>query len=351
MIDIICRMSSERPSLSVIIPASRPEPLRRCLASLAAARLPQSFECLLVLNGSDEACAAAAQDWSGRVPGLRLIRGAPRSLGGARNAAVREASGDWLCFLDDDVLLPPGYFETLLRELRLHPRACVIGGPNLTPPGRPLFERCVGHVLGSRLCAGPMSRRTAGFAQDSWTDDSGLILCNLCIRRDALWEAGLRFDEDLVRNEENLLLARLLRGGRRAMHSPELFVFHERRGSLAAFCRQCFLSGQGRGAMTVSLPASLRAWHLAPLLLPLGLLGLGPWPSAAYAALAAGDAAFLAARHAEGWAAWGWLFVLHPAAHLSYAAGLLAGLGWGLVRLGSAGHAAACVGEAAPHAG
>jgi hypothetical protein len=172
-----------------------------------------------------------------------------------------------------------------------------------------------------------MSSRYAGFAADSWTDDSGLILCNLAIRRDALAGAAPPFDPELIRNEENLLLAHLARGGLRALHAPEFYVHHERRAALAAFVRQCFLSGQGRAQMSVKLPSSLRPYHLAPLLPFFGLFGLCILPAlflplaAAYACAALINAAW----SAERWTDAAWLSLLYPLAHLSYATGLLAG--------------------------
>ncbi|MEK7859316.1 MAG: glycosyltransferase [Elusimicrobiota bacterium] len=323
---------------SAIILASRPASLRRCLESLAAAQPKEGFECLLVLNDDAQACAEVAESFTGRIAGLRLIRGAPASLGGARNAALRAAEGEWLCFLDDDVTVPPSYFSVLEEKSLRYPEACAIGGPNLTPAASPLFERCLGHLLGSWLGAGPMRRRCAAFDGDTWTDDRSLILCNLSFRRDALLREGLCFDEELVRNEENLLLEQLFSGGRRALHAPELRVYHERRATLAAFSRQCFLSGKGRAEMTLKRPSSLSAVHLAPQLLFLGLLGFfrQPWLcallAAAYGAAAAFNAVFLALRHSEGAGALGWLLLTLPAAHLSYAAGFLAGLPSGLLR-------------------
>ena len=310
---------------SAIILATRPQSLRLCLRSLELAS-PKPTEILVVLNGNDDDCAAAAGEFAAALPGLAVLRGAPRSLGGARNAALARARGSWLCFLDDDVTVPPEYFAVFAEKRRSHPEAAAIGGPNLTPPGSPLFERCVGHVLGSLIAAGRRGRRYAGYAQDTWTDDGGLILCNLCLSAD-----GLHFDEDLVRNEENLLLQQLFRAGRKALHAPALFVLHERRSTLRAFARQCFLSGQGRAEMTRKLPGTLTLTHLLPLAPAFGLLAAPVFPAvfmpclAAYGALALVNAVWLSIRHKEPPSAVWWLAWLMPAGHIGYAAGLVAG--------------------------
>lgn len=326
-------------SVSVIILASRPQSLRRCLQSLAQAERPGPSECLLVLNGNDSACAQTAADFSGLIDGLKILRDGPRSLGGARNWALRQARSRWLCFLDDDITVPAHYFTRLKKKIENHPKAAVIGGPNLTPPGSPLFERCIGHILGSALCAGPLARRCAGFARDTWTDDRGLILCNLNFDREILSKEQLCFDEGLARNEENLLLERLFARGRKALHAPELFVYHERRANLAAFGRQCFLSGQGRAAMSVKFPPALRPGYLAPALLALAPLAAFFDPrlflsfAALYAAAAAANALFLVLKHSESIKALPWLIILFSAAQFSYGGGLLVGFSTSLVKI------------------
>ncbi|MBI5625090.1 MAG: glycosyltransferase [Elusimicrobia bacterium] len=317
---------------AAVILASRPESLARCLESLARQEGAAPFETVLVLNGRQDACAAVARRFQGRLPGLAILPAGGLSLGEGRNRAVRLARSRWLAFFDDDVALPPGYFSLLARTLDRHPDAAAVGGPDRTPAGSALFQRCVGHVLDSALGSGPIRRHGRGFPCETWTDDRGLILCNLVFDRRALEASGLGFDETLVRNEENLLLAQLLARGRRALHAPGLFVFHERRPGLAGFARQCFLSGWGRAQMSLKRPGSLRLFHLGPLIPAACLLAVPRVPEAALLALAAYAAAsaanglsVLARQQEEPGSALTWLTILAPIAHLCYAAGLAAG--------------------------
>lgn len=328
-------LPTRRPSCSVIIPCSRPASLQRCLESLCRVDGGGPEEILLVINGVSAACAEVCTRFASRLPALKVLHSVSCTPGAARNLAVRAAKGDWLCFLDDDVRVPPEYFRVLLEKISSHPRAAAIGGPNLTPPDATLFERSSGHLLGSWLGAGRHARRYSGYEYDAWCDDRSLILCNLCIRREILENERLAFDEGLLRNEENLLLELLLRRGQQALHSPALYVHHERRSGLAAFNIQCFLSGEGRGKMTWRLPSSLRLIHLLPPLLLACLLFSPLFPrslgliTAAYAATALLNALALSVKHSEPARAVLWLWLLHPAAHLSYAAGLIAGLATG----------------------
>lgn len=315
--------------VSVVILASRPAQLRRCLESVARADLPRPREVLVALNGCrlDEALPDGPPDG---LPGLRPLELPASTLGGARNSAVKAAAHELLCFLDDDVTVPPEYFRVLMDKARRYPQAAAIGGPNLTPDSSGPFQRSVGLLLESRFGAGPMRRRYAGFPGDRWTDDRGLILCNLVLRREVLRGEGLAFDERMERNEENLLLARILSKGGRALHCPDLYVHHERRGSLREFCRQCFLSGMGRAQMTARMPRSLRPDFLFPPLLLVCVLAAPAKPAffgpllALYACVSVACAALGAAALGRSMRGFLGLLLLFPAGHLSYGAGFLA---------------------------
>lgn len=316
------------PSVSVVILGTRRRELERCLEALRATRPPRPVEVFVVLNGGSELSLGDLMPWRESLP-LEVIAMPAAPLGRARNAAVRLARGEVLVFLDDDARVPEGFFEALAAKLAQYPAAAVLGGPNLTPPGSGRFQRWVGSVLSSRMGAGPMRRRYAGFARDTWTDDSGLMLCNLAVRRDVLKAEGLAFPETLDRNEENALLDSLRRRGRLALHAPDLAVLHERRGGPASFLRQCALSGLGRGQMTRGAPRSLGWPHAAPLgLAALAALALARSPVGAALLLAA----YAASAAAEGWRSGGGLLdraavgALIPAAHGAYAAGFAAGL-------------------------
>lgn len=316
------------PSVSVVILGTRRRELERCLEALRAARPPRPREVFVVLNGGSELSLGDLLPWRERLP-LEVIAMPAATLGRARNAAVRLARGEVLVFLDDDARVPEGFFEALSAKLAQYPAAAVLGGPNLTPPGSGRFQRWVGSVLSSRMGAGPMRRRYAGFARDTWTDDSGLMLCNLAVRRGVLEAEGLAFPETLDRNEENSLLDSLRRRGRLALHAPDLAVLHERRGGPASFLRQCALSGLGRGQMTRAVPRSLGWAHVAPLGLGLAAAAAASrsFPAAAFIL-----AAYAAAALSAGWRSGGGALDraavtgLIPAAHGAYAAGFLAGL-------------------------
>lgn len=246
-----------------------------------------------------------------------------------RNLAAREAAGDVLYFLDDDSVTDPGF----LRRASVHfgdGSVAAAGGPSLTPESDPPLRQAFGLALASLFGGGGVRNRYRRNGTLRETGDHELILCNLAMDAAAFRDAG-GFDERLYPNEENELLVRLKRTGKRLLHDPELAVRRSQRPTFRAFVRQ--LSGYGRGraqqilvgggcGVTTFIPslflvylASLPFVHLPVYYLPLLCYLVTVLCVASAAALRTGKpgaAAMLAA--------------VIPALHLSYGAGLLRGL-------------------------
>lgn len=102
------------PSISVIIPTyNRAELLRRTLTSVLAQTVAP-LEILVADDGSTDDTPGVLREFAGRVSILRLPhRGLPAV---SRNAALRQARGAWVAFVDDDDLWQPDKLE---RQLAL----------------------------------------------------------------------------------------------------------------------------------------------------------------------------------------------------------------------------------------
>ena len=77
--------------------------------------------------------------------------------GGARNAGLREAGGEWVAFLDDDDVWHPCKLAWQAEALQAHPEVGALGtdqmretGPEPHPPGRLRYitreRRCCGRI-------------------------------------------------------------------------------------------------------------------------------------------------------------------------------------------------------------
>ena len=104
------------PLVSVVVRTKdRPEFLAEALASLASSTY-RRLEVVLVNDGG--APPALAADFPLRVTRVELDPG--RGRAGAANAGIAAASGDYICFLDDDDLVEPEHFEKLVAVVRAH---------------------------------------------------------------------------------------------------------------------------------------------------------------------------------------------------------------------------------------
>lgn len=318
-------MGTEPGITAVILTRGRPALLAECLGSFGAAR---PDEVIVGVDGGDPATEALLAG----LPGVKTVL-LPRSCRGeARNALAALASRRWLCFLDDDVVLPAGYFDRLRGLISRHPGAAVFGGGQGLHPAAGRFETAAYLLLSSPWGSGPFRPRFAPVEGEAGAGPEKFILCNLAVDSRFLGERGLRFEGHLSSAEENLLLNRMAAAGAGMVLSEGLNVAHRRRGGLAAFLAQVFQSARGRGQITALSPRGFCAFTLLPPLALLSAAALAllrpsalPPLAAAYAAACAGAAlltrAPLSARAA--------LAPLFACLHAAYAAGWLAGLAEG----------------------
>ena len=109
--------------------------LVRTLDRLAQARPPAAaWELIVVDNGSTDDTAAVLHRFVRRLP-LRVVVEPELGLSNARNAAVSEASGEYILWTDDDVLVDEHWLLAYESAVARWSDAAVFGGPI-----RPAFE-------------------------------------------------------------------------------------------------------------------------------------------------------------------------------------------------------------------
>jgi glycosyltransferase involved in cell wall biosynthesis len=121
------------PSISVVVPTrDRSASLASCLRALARQTAGEELEVVVVDDASRDAEAVralvAARDRA------RLVRGDGRGPAAARNAGGRAASGEVICFTDDDCAPAPGWAEALTS--RALAGADAVAGTTVNPEPR-----------------------------------------------------------------------------------------------------------------------------------------------------------------------------------------------------------------------
>ncbi len=102
--------------ISVIIPTYRPDNyIYECLDSVFRQTLDESrYEIIVVLNGDSEPYRSNILRYASLVRrNVTLLYTSVAGVSNARNMGIDAASGRYICFVDDDDILSPGYLEGL----------------------------------------------------------------------------------------------------------------------------------------------------------------------------------------------------------------------------------------------
>jgi len=264
----------DSPAVTVVVPTrGRAAYLEVTLESLRRQRTRTPHELLVVDDGATDATPHVADQ-----DGVRLIRhGERRSLNAARNTGLREAAAPLVAFVDDDVLVPPGWLDALVEGAERHPDAEAFGGPI-----RARFEGHVPHGCGRE--DPPITTLDLG-SQD--VEAEMVWGANFAVRRSAVDRVG-EFDESLDRahgDEEDWLL-RLRAAGGRIIYLAEAGLEHRRSAGdsgLGSLARAAYHRGRGarssdlRRGQAPALGHELRVlagcgWHTVRRACPQGVI-------------------------------------------------------------------------------
>lgn len=108
---------------------NRAAQLGRVLESATQLRVPVglAWELVLVDNGSTDNTIEVANAFADRLP-LRSVREDIPGLSHARNRAVSNAKGEYICWTDDDVVIDPDWLASYAEAFDRHPDAAFFGG-------------------------------------------------------------------------------------------------------------------------------------------------------------------------------------------------------------------------------
>lgn len=204
--------------------------LATALESVALSQIPEtvSWEVLVIDNNSKDETREVVEEFSRRHPGrFRYLFQPQPGKSNALNSGIREASGEILAFMDDDVTVEPEWLQNLTSVLR-HQEWAGVGGRilperNFTPPTwlslRDKYALAPLAVFDIGTQAGEMYEAPFG--------------TNMAFRRDVFSRyGGFRTDlgpkpgAGVQHNEDSDFGSRLLAAGERFWYEPSAVVYH-----------------------------------------------------------------------------------------------------------------------------
>lgn len=211
---------------------NRAESLRLTLDSLAAMQIPSdlSWEILIVNNNSTDHTDDVINEYVNRLPVRRefeLRAGKSNAL----NRAIDVAKGDYIIWIDDDVVVDARLLAAYSAAFRRWPEAAVFGG-RIKPRYQAPVENWV--IESEAVLGGPYAIRDFGdqvLPLSADDEDHFPYGANWAVR--AIEQRAFRYDPELgpvpnrIRNQEDTeLVHRLLRSGATGYWIPEAIVEH-----------------------------------------------------------------------------------------------------------------------------
>ncbi len=196
-----------RPHFSVVVPTyNRLGRLRHVIEALEQQAFPSdAFEVIVISDGSTDGTDAYLETLRCAMR-LQWLTQANRGPAAARNAGVEKAVGEFIVFIDDDVVPEPQLLEQHARSHQEAGRDVVVLGPLLTPDG---FEMAPWVRWEQEM----LMKQYRALLKGDWSATARQFYTgNASLRRSHILAAG-GFDEGFRRAEDVELAYRLANNG------------------------------------------------------------------------------------------------------------------------------------------
>lgn len=109
-------MKEKNVLISIIVPVYKVEKyLHRCIDSILN-QTYKNLEIILVDDGSPDECPQICDGYAKKDRRIKVIHKKNAGVSEARNTGIKEANGDFICFVDSDDYLAKNYVSELISE-------------------------------------------------------------------------------------------------------------------------------------------------------------------------------------------------------------------------------------------
>lgn len=323
-------MTSALPFVSVIMPVRNEA---ACIAESVGAVLSQDYpsECMEVIV-ADGMSTDNTRDILGQLQtrhsNLRLVDNPGGIVPTGFNEALAHAGGELIIRVDGHTIIAPDYVRKCVEVLDTS------GADNVGGRMEPISAGLIGQAV-ALATSSPFGVGGARFHYsnlEEWVDTVYLGAW----RRDVFQRIG-KFDEEMVRNQDDEFNYRLRSSGGKILLSPRIKSRYYNRSTLRSLWLQYFKYGYWKVRVMQKHPAQMRLRHFIPPAFVFGVMAMlltSLISKAGGRALLVLVLAYLTATLGASFAAAikkrprliPILLVIYPTLHVSYGAGFLAGL-------------------------
>ncbi|GGD16740.1 glycosyltransferase [Flavobacterium orientale] len=247
---------------SIIIPVyNRPDEVHELLESLSVQDFNQSFEIVIVEDGSTISCKTIVDLYTDKLD-ISYFFKENSGPGDSRNFGMRNAKGNYYLIFDSDCIIPSHYLTTVYQSLHLDFTDC-FGGPDKALDSFSSIQKAINFSMTSFLTTGGIrggSEKINQFQPRSF---------NMGLSKKA-FEASGGFGT-IHPGEDPDLTIRLWKLGFKTKLISEAFVYHKRRIDWNKFYTQVNKFGKARPILNSWHPEYAKPSYLFPTLFIIGL--------------------------------------------------------------------------------
>lgn len=246
---------------SLIIPVyNRPDEVAELLESLSKSNYKESFEVVIVEDGSTLKCDAVVTQYDLKLA-ISYFYKANSGPGDSRNFGMKQAKGDYFIIFDSDCIIPQNYLLEVEQSLKIYFVDC-FGGPDKALDSFSDIQKAINFAMTSFLTTGGIrggSEKIDKFQPRSF---------NMGISRKA-FEASNGFG-NIHPGEDPDLSIRLWNLGFETKLIPTAYVYHKRRIDWEKFALQVNKFGKARPILNSWYPQYSKLTFFFPSVFILG---------------------------------------------------------------------------------
>ncbi|HDQ25331.1 MAG TPA: glycosyltransferase [bacterium] len=193
---------------------------------------------------------------------IRIIETGPVTPGDKRDTGIKEAKGEIVAFIDDDVFPSKMWLKRAVELFEADENTAAAAGPAVTPENDSFMRKVSGYIYSSFLGGGAYSYRY--FPEKARPVDD-YPSCNLIIRKSVLEKIG-GFNTEFWPGEDTVICLKITRDLKmKIIYDPDVLVYHHRRDFPKGHLKQVKSYAEHRGYFVKRFPeTSLRHSYFMP---------------------------------------------------------------------------------------